>query len=137
MSDTSQVHHPSSQADHETQLLWTHVVNSKRKGNNKTQQSIVSFQPYSYQSSGHIAVIRPFLKGIEQDSVFIGLAPVKDRNLLNKALLKFNEASITDGMYEDFLGYRSKSSLWTPHCGIVSLNNNFTLTSISEGIDGG
>lgn len=53
MSDTSQVHHPSSQADHETQLLWTHVVNSKRKGNNKTQQSIVSFQPYSYQSSGN------------------------------------------------------------------------------------
>lgn len=33
--------------------------------------------------------------------------------------------------------FQSKSSLWTPHCGILSLNNKFTIQSISEGIDGG
>lgn len=30
-----------------------------------------------------------------------------------------------------------KSSLWTSHCGIISLSHKFTLQHISEGIDGG
>ncbi|KAK4509802.1 Deoxyuridine 5'-triphosphate nucleotidohydrolase [Mucor velutinosus] len=143
MSDTSHIHHSPSQPDAETPLLWTHVVGSKRKGNNKKQQSIVSFNPTLIQrpvteaeasqqaingeaSSGPMAVIRPFLKGIEEDSVFIDLTPVKDRNLLNKALLKFNEATTNSELYEDFLGYRSKprhylghaflETMWLPEC---------------------
>ncbi|KAK4510510.1 uncharacterized protein ATC70_004941 [Mucor velutinosus] len=143
MFDTSHKHRSPSQPDAEIPLLWTHVVGSKRKGNNKQQQSIVSFNPTHIQrpvteteasqqaingeaSSGPTAAIRPFLKGIEEDSVFIDLEPVKDRNLLNKAVLKFNEATTNSELYEDFLGCRSKpkhyfghtflETMWLPEC---------------------
>lgn len=33
--------------------------------------------------------------------------------------------------------FSCKSSLWTQHCGIVSLSTKFTLQNISDGIDGG
>ncbi|KAK4510370.1 Vacuolar protein sorting-associated protein 70 [Mucor velutinosus] len=33
--------------------------------------------------------------------------------------------------------FNTKSSLWTPHCGIIPLNTNYTLQHISEGIDSG
>lgn len=33
--------------------------------------------------------------------------------------------------------FQCKSSLWTSHCGIISLSHKFTLQHISEGIDGG
>ncbi|EPB81433.1 hypothetical protein HMPREF1544_11868, partial [Mucor circinelloides 1006PhL] len=132
MSDTGQVHQRSMQSDTETPLLWTHVVKSKRKGNNKQQHSIVSFNPTlvkrpvtdeeSSQQSltgesppAPLAVIRPFLKGMEQDSVFIDLTPVKDRNLLNKALLQFNEDSNDSDMYEEFLGYRKQPRHYLGH----------------------
>ncbi|KAI8047285.1 uncharacterized protein B0P05DRAFT_592711 [Gilbertella persicaria] len=118
---------PNSNYNNENPLLWTHVVRSKRKGNNnKKNQSIVSFNPTlvnlpvtEEESSQNalngssppapIAVIRPFIKGMEQDSVFIDLTPVKDRSLLNKALLKFNEDAENIGYYEDFLGYRKQT----------------------------
>ncbi|OAD00897.1 CCHC-type zinc finger transcription factor [Mucor lusitanicus CBS 277.49] len=143
MSDTSHIHRSPLQHDPESPLLWTHVVGNKGKGNNKQQQSIVSFNPTlihrpvteaeaSQQAingespSGPKAVIRPFLKGTEEDSVFIDLTPVKDRNLLNKALLKFNDTADNCGSYEDFLGYRSKprhylghaflETMWLPGC---------------------
>ncbi|KAK4515409.1 uncharacterized protein ATC70_010354 [Mucor velutinosus] len=121
MSDTSQIHQRSSQADTAAPLLWTHVVNSRRKGNNRQQQSIVSFnltivkRPVTEAEASQQAingdaspppqaVIRPFLKGVEQDSAFIDLTPIKDFNLLKKALLQFNESSNAEDMYEEFLG---------------------------------
>ncbi|KAI8074330.1 uncharacterized protein B0P05DRAFT_588636 [Gilbertella persicaria] len=118
---------PNSNYYNENLLLWTHIVRSKRKGNNnKKNQFIVSSNPTLVSrlgteevSSQHalngfispalIAVIRPLIKGMEQDSVFIDLTPVKDRSLSNKALLKFNEDAENTGFYEDFLGYRKQT----------------------------
>lgn len=114
-----QTHPNSSSSINERPMLWAHVVQSRRKGNNKKQ--IVSFNPTMIQRpvtdaeasqnaihgtfpSGPIAVVRPFIKGMEQDSVFIDLTTVKDRGILNKALLKFNEGSNNSDFYEDFLG---------------------------------
>jgi len=154
MSDTGQVHQRSMQSDTETPLLWTHVVKSKRKGNNKQQHSIVSFNPTlvkrpvtdeeSSQQSltgesppAPLAVIRPFLKGMEQDSVFIDLTPVKDRNLLNKALLQFNEDSNDSDMYEEFLGYRKQPRHYLGHAFLETmwlLNGQGRRTLIEDGI---
>lgn len=125
MSDIRQARYHSSQPDTETSLLWTHVVSSERKGNNKQQQSIVSFNPTIVKRPvtdteasqqvingeappSPVAVIISFLKGMEQDSVFIDLTPVKDRNLLNKALLQFNDSSKDAELYEEFFGYRKQ-----------------------------
>lgn len=54
-------------------------------------------------------------------------------------ILVLQETHATDPLtIEQFnIQFQSKSSLWTPHCGILSLNNKFTIQSISEGIDGG
>ncbi|KAI8064302.1 uncharacterized protein B0P05DRAFT_574172 [Gilbertella persicaria] len=124
---------PKSNYNNENPLLWTHVVKSKRKGNNnKKNQSIVSFNPTlvnhpvtEEESSQNalngssppapIAVIRPFIKGMEQDSVFIDLTSIKDRSLLNKALPKFNEDAENTGYYEDFLGYRKQTRNYLGH----------------------
>ncbi|KAK4509838.1 Saccharopine dehydrogenase [Mucor velutinosus] len=154
MSDTSQVHQRSSQAETAAPLLWTHVVNSRRKGNNRQQQSIVSFNPTIVKrpvteaeasqqaingdtSPPPQAVIRPFLKGVEQDSVFIDLTPIKDRNLLNKALLQFNEASNAEDMYEEFLGYRKQPRHYLNHAFLETMwlpNSEGRKTLIEEGI---
>ncbi|KAL7318955.1 hypothetical protein PS15m_002137 [Mucor circinelloides] len=154
MSDIRQARYNSSQPDTETPLLWTHVVSSKRKGNNKQQQSIVSFNPTivkrpvtdaeaSQQAingeapPAPVAVIRPFLKGMEQDSVFIDLTPVKDRNLLNKALLQFNDPSKEAELYEEFLGYRKQPRHYLGHAFLETmwlLNGEGRKTLIEEGI---
>ena len=109
---------------------WSQVVaSSKRKGNTKKQT--VSFNPTLIQrpvssteagqdaingasSLDPIAVVRPFIKGMEHGSVLIDVTHVKDRSLLNKALLKFNETSDPD-FYEDFLGYRKQSRSYLNH----------------------
>ena len=125
-----QTHPNSSSSINERPMLWTHIVQSRRKGNNKKQ--IVSFNPTMIQRpvtdaeasqnaihgtspSGPIAVVRPFIKGMEQDSVFIDLTTVKDRGLLNKALLKFNESSNNSDFYEDFLGYSKQTRNYPEH----------------------
>lgn len=61
---------------------------------------------------------------MEQDSVLIDLTPIKNRSLLNKALLKLNEEADDNGFDEDFLGYRRQTrkylghefleTMWTP-----------------------
>jgi hypothetical protein len=43
------------------------------------------------------------------------LATVKDRNLLDKALVKFNEEAESSGFYEDFLGYRKQTRQYLGH----------------------
>lgn len=142
--DSSQVYKASSQPSTETPLLWTQVVNSKRKGNNKKQQSIVSFNNSTLtnrpvtdteasqqtiiingeaSSRDPNAVIQPLLKGIEQeDSLFTDLTPpVKDQNLLNRLYYYYYSSSstklsliITD-TYEDFLSYRCKPRYFLGH----------------------
>ena len=121
----------NSSSNNERHMLWTHVVQSRRKGNSKKQQ-IVSFNPTlvhrpvteaeSSQNAingtsppGPIAVVRPFIKGMEQDSVLIDLTSVKDRSLLNKALLQFNEGTENSDYYEDFLGYRKQTRNYLGH----------------------
>ena len=109
---------------------WSQAVaSSKRKGNTKKQT--VSFNPTIIQrpvsstkagqdaingasSLDPIAVVRPFIKGMEHGSVLIDVHHVKDRSFLNKALLKFNETSDPD-FYEDFLGYRKQSRSYLNH----------------------
>ena len=141
MIESQQQHQRHSNDSNSTgPMLWTHVVKSRKKGNNKKEQ-IVSFNPTlitrpvteeeSAQNSlngtappAPVAVIRPFIKGMEQDSVLIDLTPIKDRSLLNKALLKFNEEADNNGFVEDFLGYRRQTrkylghefleTMWTP-----------------------
>ncbi|CEP09924.1 hypothetical protein, partial, partial [Parasitella parasitica] len=96
-------------------------VKTRKKGIHKKEQ-IVSFNPTlitrpvseeessqqalnSTSPSAPVVVLRPFIKGMEQDSVLIDLTPVKDRSLLNKALLRFNDVAEKEGFCEDFLGY--------------------------------
>ncbi|KAL9536730.1 hypothetical protein PS6_011825, partial [Mucor atramentarius] len=55
-----------------------------------------------------IAVIRPFLKSMEQKSVFIDLTPVKNWNPVSKAILQFNEEFKDLEMYKEFLNYREQ-----------------------------
>ncbi|KAL0137100.1 CCHC-type zinc finger transcription factor [Mucor lusitanicus] len=156
MSNTNTVHRNSSGDSHDAPLLWTHhVVKSRRKGNNQQEQTIVSFNPtilkrpvteeVSAQQAvnGEAApssmdVIHPFLKGVEEDSVFIDLTPIKDRNMLNKALLKFNEASNESGMHEDFLGYRRQPRHYLLHHAFLETmwlyNSDGRKTLIEDGI---
>lgn len=76
---------------------------------------------------------------MEQDSVFIDLTPVKDRNLLDKALLQFNEESNESDMYEKFLGgYRKQPRHYLGHAFLETtwlLNNGQgRRTLIEDGI---
>ncbi|EPB86254.1 hypothetical protein HMPREF1544_06982 [Mucor circinelloides 1006PhL] len=74
--------------------LWTHVVCNNKKGKQKQQQQNVSFNPTlttppvsTTDSSQNvsaanptpalIAMIRPFMNGLEENSDFIDLATVK------------------------------------------------------------
>lgn len=52
---------------------------------------------------------------MEQDSVFIDLTSVKDRSVLNKALLKFNEGAEDSDFYKEFLGYRKQTCNYLGH----------------------
>ncbi|KAI8646976.1 hypothetical protein BD408DRAFT_439766, partial [Parasitella parasitica] len=130
----------SSDSNNRRPMLWTHVVKSRKKGKNQKEQ-IVSFNPTlitrpvteaeSTQNAlngatppAPMAVIRPFIKGMEQDSILIDLTTIKDRSLLNKELLKFNEEAEKHGLTEEFLGYRRQTrkylghefleTMWTP-----------------------
>lgn len=60
-------------------------------------------------------MVWPFMKGVEEDSVLIDLATVKDRNLQDKALVKFNEVAEQTDMYEDFHGYRKQTRQYLGH----------------------
>ena len=54
-------------------------------------------------------------------------------------ILVLQETHASDNITIDLLNkqFNSSSSLWTQHCGIISLSHNFTIKTISEGIDGG
>ncbi|KAL0144117.1 CCHC-type zinc finger transcription factor, partial [Mucor lusitanicus] len=154
MSNTNTVHRNSFGDIHGDPLLWSHVVKPRGKGNNQQQQTIVSFnptlvrRPVTDEASAQqavngeaapspMAVIRPFMKGVEEDSVFIDLTPIKDRSLLNKALLKFNEASDESGMNEDFLGYRRHPRHYLHHAFLETMwlyNSDGRKTLIEDGI---
>lgn len=114
----------SSSSNNERPVLCSHVVHPRRKGGNRKQE-IVSFNPTlvhrpvteaesgqnaidGTSPSGPITVIRPFIEGMKQYSIFIDLTTVKDRPLLNKTLLKFNKGAANSDFYEDFLGYRKQ-----------------------------
>ncbi|KAL9539561.1 hypothetical protein PS6_011157 [Mucor atramentarius] len=62
-------------------------------------------------------MVRPFMKGVEEDSVFIDLGTVKDRTLLDKALVKFNEEAEKTDMKQtrQYLGHRFLETLWLPN----------------------
>ncbi|GAN03330.1 hypothetical protein MAM1_0038c02783 [Mucor ambiguus] len=60
-------------------------------------------------------MVRPFMKGVEEDSVFIDLTTVKARSLLDKALVQFNKEAETTDMYEEFLGYRKQTRQYLGH----------------------
>ncbi|KAI8640746.1 hypothetical protein BD408DRAFT_433895 [Parasitella parasitica] len=62
-----------------------------------------------------MAVVKPFMKGVEQGSVFVDLTTVKDRSLLDKALVKFIEAAIQNDLYEDFLDHRKQTRSYLGH----------------------
>ncbi|KAK4519270.1 uncharacterized protein ATC70_009502 [Mucor velutinosus] len=117
-------------SQHPLPELWTHVVRNNKKGKLRQQQQNVSFNPTlitppadSIQNASAanttppkpIAMVRPFMNGIEEDSVFIDLTTVKDRTLLDKALVKFNEEAERDDLYEDFLGYRKQTRHYLGH----------------------
>ncbi|KAK4515206.1 uncharacterized protein ATC70_002816 [Mucor velutinosus] len=112
--------------------LWTHVVRNNKKGKQKQQQQNVSFNPTlitppvspadssqnvsaANSTPAPIAMVRPFMKGVEEDAVFIDLATVQNRNLLDKAFVKFNEEAERTDMYEDFLGYRKQTRQYLGH----------------------
>ncbi|CAO3625018.1 unnamed protein product [Mucor fragilis] len=119
-------------SQHPLPELWTHVVCNNKKGKQKQQQQNVSFNPTlitppvwtadSGQNASavnttpvHIAMVCPFMNGFEENSVFIDLAAVKDRNLLDKALVKFNEEAEGTEFYKDFLGYRKQTRQYLGH----------------------
>ncbi|KAL9545608.1 hypothetical protein PS6_008122 [Mucor atramentarius] len=119
-------------SQHPLPELWTHVVRNNKKGKQKQQQQNVSFNPtlitppVSLADSSQngstanptrapIAMVRPFMNGFEEDSVFIDLGTVKDRNLLDKALVQFNEEAEKTDLYEDFLGYRKQTRQYLGH----------------------
>lgn len=56
-----------------------------------------------------IAIVRPFIKDVVENSVFIELATVEDRGLLDKTLAKFNEEAEKTDMYGGFLSDRKQT----------------------------
>lgn len=117
----------SSQPNRNASRLSSHVSTHRRK--------MYSFKPILVQPSlteqessqqalngsnaspAPVEVVRPFIKGMEKDSVLIDLTTVKDRSLLNKALLKFNddESPENSDFYEEFLGYRKQTRQYLGH----------------------
>ncbi|KAG2195093.1 hypothetical protein INT46_003409, partial [Mucor plumbeus] len=119
----------SSQSSQDISGVWTQVVSrgarNKKKQNFSFKPTIVQRSVTDQESSQQVLndssspapfeVVRPFIKGMEQDSVLIDLFTVKDRSLLNKALLKFNESAEKSDYYEEFLGYRKQTRNYLGH----------------------
>ncbi|KAI8646996.1 hypothetical protein BD408DRAFT_428071 [Parasitella parasitica] len=108
----------SSDSNNRRPMLWTHVVKSRKKGKNQKEQ-IVSFNPTlitrpvteaeSTQNAlngatppAPMAVIRPFIKGMEQDSILIDLTTIKDRSLLNKELQLLLPVSASQAYHQPY-----------------------------------
>lgn len=120
---------PSSQSSQAISREWTQVVShgarNKKKQNYSFKPTLVQRSVTEQESSQQVLngsaspapfeVVRPFIKGMEQDSVLIDLSTVKDRSLLNKALLKFNESAAKSDFYEEFLGYRKQTRNYLGH----------------------
>ncbi|KAL0139999.1 CCHC-type zinc finger transcription factor [Mucor lusitanicus] len=141
-------------SQHPLPELWTHVVRNNKKGKQRQQQQNVSFSPVlitpPVSSAGSsqnasaatstpkpIAMVRPFMNGIEEDSVFIDVTALKDRALLDKALVKFNEEAEQSELYEDFLGYRKQTRHYLGHQFLETLwlpNAEGRKTLIEQGI---
>lgn len=134
--------------------LWTHVVRNNKKGKQRQPQQNVSFNPVlitppalraessqdasaANSTSTPIAMVRPFMNGFEEESVFIDLTTVKDRTLLDKALVKFNKEAEKSDLYEDFLGYRKQTRQYLGHHFLETLwlsNAEGRKTLIEQGI---
>ncbi|KAK4522011.1 uncharacterized protein ATC70_004550 [Mucor velutinosus] len=113
--------------------LWTHVVRNKKKGKQKQQQQQnVSFNPTLITPSCFACRFEPerFRIKLNSSTYCYGtpihersrrefrlyrLATVKNRTLLDKALVKFNEEAERTDMYENFLGYRKQTRQYLGH----------------------
>ena len=141
----------SSQSSQDISGAWTQVVSrgarKKKKQNFSFKPTIVQRSVTDQESSQQVLndssspapfeVVCPFIKGMEQDSVLIDLSTVKDRSLLNKALLKFNESAEKSDYYEEFLGYRKQTRNYLGHAFLETMwlpTSNGFKTILESGI---
>lgn len=70
------------------------------EASNVTDQSIMS----ESRQSVSIELVRPFLKGIEKNSVLIDVTKVHSPQMLREALQAFNKDAVENNGYEDYCG---------------------------------
>jgi hypothetical protein len=70
------------------------------EASNVTDQSIMN----ESRQSVSIELVRPFLKGIEKNSVLIDVTKVHSPQMLREALQAFNKDAVENNGYEDYCG---------------------------------
>ncbi|EPB86182.1 hypothetical protein HMPREF1544_06994 [Mucor circinelloides 1006PhL] len=98
---------------------------------NKGKQRHVPFSPTIVQPSvaisassqaltsesqpSSVELVRPFIKGLERNSVLIDITHIKDIALLEERLKQFNNADNQTDLYNNFIGYPETIRTYVVH----------------------